>query len=161
MAKADQTGAVFTSSQKPQATLFQLARHGLPSGKSSQQLVRAFAAPHHQTSHSHRQQDWHCNKWDKHFIWGILPVGPAHGAVGKKLPVDVSDEVLGQWVGPVATHEVGLYLRAISEAFVVPAGVGGETAALPTPIIPAPPQDPNRQAGNSLILVLFGHLPKL
>jgi hypothetical protein len=35
--------------------------------------------------------------------------------------VDSSDEALGQRVGPVAAHDVGLHLGAVSEAFIIPA----------------------------------------
>lgn len=67
-------------------------------------------------------------------------MGPVHGAVGKELPVDASNEALGQRVGPVASHDGGLHLRAVSEALIVPAEA--ESAALPTPLTPAPAQDP-------------------
>ena len=79
-----------------------------------------FAAPHHHTSHGDGQQDGHGDQRDKNFVWGVLPVLPVHRAVLEELPMDAGDEALSQGVGPVATHHVGLHLRAVGEALVVP-----------------------------------------
>jgi hypothetical protein len=45
--------------------------------------------------------------------------------------VDANDEVLDQWIGPVAAHVYGLLLSAESEVVVVPVGAEGETTTLP------------------------------